>query len=99
MSEFRVGDEVRVVGQFVIEAIHDTSFGTQYVHTDADGQSWGFVPGSNTKSMKRVGESIDSDPAALRDWAERIWAAVEYGGDSNRGETIVKELIEEVVGK
>lgn len=62
MSEFKVGDEVRVVGQFVIEAIDDTSFGPQYVHTDADGQSWGFIPGSNTKSMTLASEPLADDP-------------------------------------
>lgn len=51
IGHLRVGDKVRVVGEFVIQEINDTSFGTQLVHVDANGQYWSFVPGSSTTSV------------------------------------------------
>lgn len=54
LRDFKVGDKVRVVGEFVIEEINDTLYGVQYVHTDEDGRQWGFIPGDSTKSMELI---------------------------------------------
>lgn len=54
LNEFKVGDKVRVVGEFVIEEINDTLYGVQYVHTDDNGRQWAFIPGPNTKSMELI---------------------------------------------
>ncbi|QIG58554.1 hypothetical protein SEA_HUBBS_9 [Microbacterium phage Hubbs] len=53
-EQVKVGDRIRVIGEFTVEEINDTSFGTQFVHTDDDGRSWGFIPGSNTTSIEVI---------------------------------------------
>lgn len=53
-AHLRVGQKVRIVGEFVIDEINDTRFGTQLVHTDADGVQWSFIPGASTASIEVI---------------------------------------------
>lgn len=50
-----VGDKIRVVGEFVVEAIEQTPFGVQYTHVDRNGQHWSFIPGPSTTSIEVIG--------------------------------------------
>lgn len=54
--EPRVGDRIRIVGEFTIEEVNDTSLGIQYVHTDKNGQQWAFIPGASTTSIEILKE-------------------------------------------
>lgn len=52
--EVKVGDRIRVIGEFTVERIEQTPWGTQYTHTDADNQSWAFIPGASTTSIEVI---------------------------------------------
>ncbi|QDK03251.1 hypothetical protein SEA_ROMAN_9 [Microbacterium phage Roman] len=53
-EQVKVGDRIRVIGEFTVQEVNDTSWGTQFVHTDEDGQQWAFVPGSSTTSIEVI---------------------------------------------
>lgn len=52
--KIEVGDRIRVIGEFEVEDIQQTPFGTQYTHTDVNGQSWAFIPGPSTTSIEVI---------------------------------------------
>lgn len=52
----KVGDRIRVVGEFTVESIEETPFGVQYTHVDRKGQHWGFIPGPSTTSITVIEE-------------------------------------------
>lgn len=54
-GHLRVGDKVRVVGEFIIDAVVDDFYGTSLEHTDSDGRSWTFTPGESTTSIEVIG--------------------------------------------
>lgn len=53
-AKIEVGDRIRVIGEFTVEDIQQTPFGTQYTHTDVNGQSWAFTPGPSTTSIEVI---------------------------------------------
>lgn len=50
--DIRVGDRVRVVGEFTVVGIMESPVGPIYTHSDESGQDWAFTPGGNTVSIE-----------------------------------------------
>lgn len=87
----RVGDTIRVTGQFTVTQIKDGLHGTVISHTDENDQSWDFVAGPSTRSISLLTRDIrlpaDAKVAtwtskdgllgtAVYDKDEEIWSSV-----------------------
>lgn len=57
LPEVKVGDRIRVIGEFTVERVEQTPWGPQYTHTDVENQSWDFIPGPSTTSIEILEES------------------------------------------
>lgn len=54
----RVGDTIRVIGQFTVTQVKEVPHGPVISHMDENGQSWDFVAGPSTRSIALLTRDI-----------------------------------------